>query len=76
MSSLLIRPAAGGVVHDTTTKRWPIHTRLLDAGILLVEVLCNLDHLRVSGFRFSAPVFGIDGGASFPVRAFAEIPEA
>jgi arylformamidase len=60
-------------VDDTTTRRRPIHTRLLDAGVLIVEHLCNLDRLPASGFRFSAPVLAIQGGASFPVRAFAEL---
>jgi arylformamidase len=60
-------------VDDTTTKRRPIHTRLLDAGVLIVEHLCNLDRLPADGFRFFAPVLAIEGGASFPVRAFAEV---
>ena len=60
-------------VDDTTTKRRPVHTRLLGAGILIVEHLCNLDRLPENGFRFSAPVLAIEGGASFPVRAFAEL---
>ena len=60
-------------VDDTTTRRRPIHTRLLHAGVLLVEHLCNLDLLPQSGFRFSAPVLRIKRGASFPVRAFAEL---
>ena len=60
-------------VDDTTTKRRPIHTRLLDAGVLIVEHLCNLDQLPAWDFRFSAPVLAIKGGASFPVRAFAEL---
>ena len=60
-------------VDDTTTRRRPVHTRLLDAGILIVEHLCNLDRVPVRGFRFFAPVLAIEGGASFPVRAFAEV---
>lgn len=39
----------------------------------LVEHLCHLDQLPLSGFRFSAPFLRIQGGASFPVRAFAEL---
>jgi arylformamidase len=58
---------------DTTTRRRPVHTRLLDAGILIVEHLCQLGALPPSGFRFSAPVVRIRQGASFPVRAFAEV---
>lgn len=60
-------------IDDTTTRRRPIHTRLLRAGVLVVEHLCHLDQLPQSGFRFSAPVLRIRQGASFPVRAFAEL---
>ena len=60
-------------VDDTTTRSRPVHTRLLDAGVLIVEHLCNLEPLPEQGFRFSAPVLAIQGGASFPVRAFAEL---
>ena len=60
-------------VDDTTTRRRPIHSRLLESRVLVVEHLCNLDQLPESGFRFSAPVLAIQGGASFPVRAFAEL---
>ena len=60
-------------VDDTTTKRRPIHTRLLRAGILIVEHLRGLDALPSSGFRFFAPVLAVRKGASFSVRAFAEI---
>jgi arylformamidase len=60
-------------VDDTTTRRRPIHTLFLDAGVLVVEHLCNLNRLPPSGFRFYAPVLRIREGASFPVRAFAEV---
>ena len=60
-------------VDDTTTRTRPVHTALLEAGVLVVEHLCNLDRLPTTGFRFSAPVLKIRGGASFPVRAFAEL---
>lgn len=60
-------------VDDTTTKRRPIHTALLDAGIYIVEHLRGLDALPPGGFRFFAPVIAIRGGASFTVRAFAEL---
>lgn len=60
-------------VDDTTTRNRPIHTLLLAAGVVVVEHLCNLDRLPDSGFRFSAPVLRIQRGASFPVRAFAEV---
>ena len=60
-------------VDDTETRRRPVHTRLLGSGVLVVEHLCNLDRLPASGFRFFAPVLRIRRGASFPVRAFAEV---
>ena len=58
---------------DTETRRRPVHTALLRAGVLIVEHLCNLGALPDSDFRFSAPVLRIRGGASFPVRAFVEL---
>ena len=60
-------------VDDTTTRRRPIHTALLDAGVYIVEHLRGLEALPAMGFRFFAPVIALSGGASFPVRAFAEL---
>lgn len=51
----------------------PVHSRLLAGGITIVEHMCDLGALPASGFRFFAPVLRIEGGASFPVRAFALI---
>ena len=48
-------------------------TSLLRAGVLVVEHLCNLRGLPREGFRFFAIPLRIAGGASFPVRAFAEV---
>ena len=79
LAALLVDGGAGLVgvdfwnVDDGTTRRRPIHTGLLDAGVLIVEHLCGLDRLPSTGFRFFAPVLRIEGGASFPVRAFAEL---
>jgi kynurenine formamidase len=53
----------------------PAHTRLLASDILIVEHLCNLSALPQTGFRFYAVPLRIVRGASFPVRAFAEIEE-
>lgn len=61
-------------VDDTTDPARPAHTRLLDAGVLIVEHLRGLDQLPADGFRFFAVPPRIVGGASFPVRAFAELP--
>ena len=60
-------------VDDTGEPGRPAHTRLLAEGILIVEHLCNLSALPRTGFRFSAVPLRIVRGASFPVRAFAEI---
>ena len=49
----------------------PAHTILLAAEIPIVEHLCDLDRLPTHGFRFFATPPAIQGGTSFPVRAFA-----
>jgi arylformamidase len=61
-------------VDDTTDPARPAHTRLLAAGIPIVEHMRGLGALPRSGFRFWAVPPRIVRGASFPVRAFAEIP--
>ena len=63
-----------GNVHDMEDLSRPAHTGLLAAGIPIVENLRGLERLPREGFVFSAPPVGIVGGASFPVRAFAEVP--
>ena len=62
-------------VDDTTDPSRPAHTRLLASEILIVEHLCNLSVLPRTGFKFYAVPLRIVGGASFPVRAFADIEE-
>lgn len=42
---------------------------------VIVEHLCHLSALPRTGFRFYAVPLRIIQGASFPVRAFAEIEE-
>lgn len=49
----------------------PAHSRLLAAGIPIVEHLRGLDQLPASGFRFSAAPPRIQGLGTFPVRAYA-----
>lgn len=49
----------------------PAHTILLGAGVPIVEHLCSLDKLSSKRFRFFAAPPAIEGGTSFPVRAFA-----
>jgi kynurenine formamidase len=60
-------------VDNTGDASRPAHTRLLGSGILIVEHLCNLLSLPRTGFWFYAAPLRIVHGASFPVRAFAEI---
>jgi kynurenine formamidase len=61
-------------VDDTTDPARPAHTGLLGAGIPIVEHLRGLEALPREGFRFFAVAPRVVGGASFPVRAFAEVP--
>ena len=74
---LRAKPALVGVdfwnVDDTSDPVRPVHTRLLAADILIVEHLCNLSALPREGFRFYAVPPRLVRGASFPVRAFAEV---
>lgn len=60
-------------VDDTSDPARPAHTRLLGAGIPIVEHLRKLDTLPQEGFRFWAVPPAIVGGASFTVRAFADV---
>jgi arylformamidase len=60
-------------VDDTSNPARPAHTRLLGARIPIVEHLRGLDALPASPFRFFAVPPRIVRGASFPVRAFAEV---
>jgi arylformamidase len=74
---LRARPRLVGVdfwnVDDTNDPTRRVHTRLLADEILIVEHLCNLSSLPRTGFRFFAVPLRIVTGASFPVRAFAEV---
>jgi len=60
-------------IDDNSGPGRPVHTILLDAGILIVEHLCNLDRLPISGFTFTAVPVKVKGMGSFPVRAFARL---
>ena len=73
-------PALVGVdfanVDDTDDPSRPAHTILLGGGVIIVEHLTGLGALPRAGFAFSAVPPRIVRGASFPVRAFAEVPPA
>jgi kynurenine formamidase len=53
----------------------PAHSTLLAAGIPVVEHLTGLEQLPPTGARFTAIPPLIAGFTSFPVRAFALVPE-
>jgi len=58
-------------IDDTADLSRPAHSILLEAGIPIVEHMCNLDQLPPDGFRFFAVPPKIKGFGTFPVRAFA-----
>jgi kynurenine formamidase len=60
-------------IDDTEDGERPVHTRLLGAGIPIVEHLRGLEQLPGSGFTFSAVPPAVRGMGSFPVRAFARV---
>jgi len=58
-------------IDDTRdTRERPAHTRLLAAGIHVVEHLTHLDELPPSGARFTAAPPAIESFGTFPVRAY------
>jgi len=71
------RPALVGIdtlnIDDTNDGARPAHTLLLEAGIPIVEHLCNLGALPARGFTFTAVPAPVRGMGSFPVRAFAVV---
>jgi kynurenine formamidase len=60
-------------IDGTHTGERPVHSRLLAAGIPVVEHLTNLDRLPPTGFRFSAAPPKVAGLGTFTVRAFAVV---
>jgi kynurenine formamidase len=60
-------------IDDTADGSRPVHTRLLRAGIPVVEHLTNLEALPREGFRFFAVPPKVAGMGTFPVRAFARL---
>jgi arylformamidase len=60
-------------IDDTRVRTRPVHTTLLGADILIVEHMCNLGELPVSGYRFNAVPPKFKGAGTFPVRAYAQI---
>jgi arylformamidase len=62
-------------IDDVADTHRPAHSILLEANIPIVEHLTGLDQLPPNGFRFSAAPSRICGFGTFPVRAYAAIPE-
>lgn len=62
-----------GNVDDTGDPSRPAHTGLLGAGVPILENLTNLATLPRDGFTLTAAPLAIERGATFPVRAFAEV---
>ena len=59
------------VIDNTQDPTRPVHTLLLQAGILIVENLKGLHALFGRTFTFVATPAKVAGAAAFPVRAFA-----
>ena len=53
----------------------PVHSALLGADIPIVEHMCNLSALPDRGARFFAVPVKVKGMGTFPVRAFARVPQ-
>jgi arylformamidase len=63
-------------IDDISDGARPVHTVLLGGGIPIVEHLCNLHLLPITGFTFTAVPVKVKGMGSFPVRAFASLGAA
>lgn len=74
---VLANPAVVGIdsvnIDDTRDAGRPAHTRLLAAGIPIVEHLTNLELLAGEDVLFTAVPPRIRGLATFPVRAYATV---
>jgi arylformamidase len=53
----------------------PAHSILLRAGIVVVEHLTGLGQLPPTGFQFTAAPIPVAGFSTFPVRAYASVPQ-
>ena len=62
-------------IDDTANGSRPAHSSLLAHGIPIVEHLCGLRELPDSGFRFFAVPVKVKSFGTFPVRAFAIVPD-
>ncbi len=62
-------------IDDVSGKSRPVHSLLLANEVLIVEHLCNLAALPDRPFFFTATPPKVVGMGTFPVRAFATIPD-
>jgi kynurenine formamidase len=62
-------------IDDTRGGQRPVHTLLLAREIPVVEHLTGLDRLPPAGATFSAVPVKVAGMSTFPVRAFATLPD-
>jgi arylformamidase len=62
-------------IDDIADGRRPAHSILLGAGIPVVEHLTGLAQLPPAGFFFTAAPIPLTGVGTFPVRAYASVPD-
>jgi len=62
-------------IDDTADGARPVHTLLLRAGVPIVEHLRGLEQLPREGFQLHAVPAPFRGMSSFPVRAYAVLPD-
>lgn len=62
-------------IDDITGQNRPAHSLLLAASIPIVEHLTGLEQLPPTGARFTAVPPRVKGFSTFPVRAFAVVPD-
>jgi kynurenine formamidase len=62
-------------IDDTSGGERPVHTVLLAKEVPVVEHLTGLDQLPETGATFSAVPVKVQGMSTFPVRAFATLPD-
>ncbi len=62
-------------IDDTRGGERPVHSTLLGGNVPIVEHLCNLEALPASGFAFHAAPVKVRSFGTFPVRAYAVVPD-
>jgi kynurenine formamidase len=62
-------------IDDINDGRRPVHSTLLAANVLIVEHMTGLELLPLMSFRFSALPVKVRGMGTFPVRAYASLPD-